>query len=274
MEWLRLYSSILNDSKIMLLPEVLRWRYVGLLCIASESKDRGVIPSDEEVLFKLRISEDEWVVTLQTFIDRGLVEKDGGVCRVHGWSKRQYESDDSAPRVQKHRYNKSNVTAQYRYNTVTVTPPDTDTETDTEADQIQTAPASPDGDTPASIIPTKRAIPLNRVHDCWLKAIELFGESLTIQDLTPEFERTLSGVLYDKTGGVVKWLAAARALARAPASVKYEKSVTWLLQDQFKALNRVVTWAAQDRGTSGNGNTNYVEAPEKWKKRYADSAPR
>jgi len=129
MEWLRLYSSILNDSKIMLLPEVLRWRYVGLLCIASESKDRGVIPSDEEVLFKLRISENEWVVTLQTFIDRGLVEKDGGVCRVHGWSKRQYESDDSAPRVQKHRYNKSNVTAQDRYNTVTVTPPDTDTET-------------------------------------------------------------------------------------------------------------------------------------------------
>lgn len=120
----------------------------------------------------------------------------------------------------------------------------------------------------------KRAMPLNRVHDCWLKGIEILGERLTIQDLTPEFEGTLQGVLYHKTGGVVKWLSAVHALARAPASVKYEKSVTWLLQDKFKALNRVVTWAAQDQAPNASSKTNYVEVPEEWKRRYNEHAPR
>ncbi len=250
MEWLRLYSSILNDSKIMLLPEVLRWRYVGLLCIASESKDRGAIPSDEEVLFKLRISEDEWVVTLQTFIDRGLVEKDGGICRVHGWSKRQYESDDSAPRVQKHRYNKSNVTAKDRYNTVTVTPPDTDT--DTEADQTQKPPAS-----------KPEALALHQ--QAYIPLFKQLTATLGEADLAPTSRRlaVLNAAMHDATvGGFERILEAANNLARSPAPDGM-KRYDWLLH-RFDYAEHITEFLTAKNNTRPRPRK-YAEVPDDWR---------
>jgi hypothetical protein len=255
MEWLRLYSEILNDSKIMLLPEAYRWRYIALLCIASESKERGTIPSDEEVLFKLRISEDEWGVTLQSFIERGLVEKENGACRIHAWGKRQYESDDSAPRVQKHRYNKSNVTAQDRYNTVTVTTPDTDTDTDTDTDQKQTQ-------TPPSSKPEK---PL-ALHDqayipMFAQIAALFGEA----DLSPSHNRIdvlKKAVKNVSIGGFDRILEAANNLARSPAPDGM-KRYDWLLH-RFDYAEHITEYLTAKNNARPRPRK-YAEVPDDWR---------
>ncbi len=251
MEWLRLYSEILNDSKIMLLPENYRWRYVALLCIASESKERGTIPSDEEVLFKLRISEDEWGATLQAFIQRGLVEKENGVCKIHAWHQRQYTSDDSTPRVQKHRSKTADVADMKRYCNVTVTPPDTDTETDTEEDK------TPQGGRP-------RANLLDRELPHFLKGASILNEQLTELDFTTGFRYALRDIIGAAQGGSAKFLRACENLARAPDDDRRcVKSVTWLLEDRRKALNRVVTWAAKN----GQAKTVPDSAPADWRPR-------
>lgn len=147
MEWFRLYSDMVNNSKVMLMPEQYRWRYIALLCVSSEQKERGTIPDDEEVIFKLRITPDEWTDTLQIFLKRGLVEKGGGTCFVHGWHERQYASDDSKQRVQKYRRSNADVTLHDRYNNDEVTPPETDTEqiqNRTEKEQKEPAFFSPE----------------------------------------------------------------------------------------------------------------------------------
>ena len=90
MEWLRLYSEILNDSKIMLLPETYRWRYVALLCVASEQKERGTIPDDKTVAFKLRISQDEWNNTRQELQHQGLISlNESAKYVINEWSESQ-----------------------------------------------------------------------------------------------------------------------------------------------------------------------------------------
>lgn len=76
MEWLRLYSGIVDDPKVMLISETLRWRYVALLCVASEEKKNGALPVDKIVAFKLRISEEDWKRTKQELEQYGLIKYD------------------------------------------------------------------------------------------------------------------------------------------------------------------------------------------------------
>ena len=110
-------------------------------------------PSDDEVIFLLRISMDSWLQTKQLFIEKGFIEETNRLCN---WERRQYESDSSAERVRKHREKQAasrcngDETLQKRYKTVTVTPPDTDTDTDTEEEPPISPTGGSEGETDSS----------------------------------------------------------------------------------------------------------------------------
>lgn len=55
---------------------------------------------DRHISFQLRISDEEWQETKLVFIERGFIDTDN---RIINWDKRQYISDGSAVRVQRHR---------------------------------------------------------------------------------------------------------------------------------------------------------------------------
>ena len=118
-QWFRLYGEFAHDPKVQMLNEVDQRRLIMLFCI----RCNGTVPlQDEEIVFQLRISEEEWQKSKKTFIEKGFINKHN---EVLNWDKRQYISDSSAERVAKHRAKKKQSSS------VTVTPPEQN-RTDTE----------------------------------------------------------------------------------------------------------------------------------------------
>lgn len=114
--WFRLYAEIANDPKVLIVTEALRWRYVALLCLQCNAQYEN--RPDDEVALALRITVDEWVETKQTFIKRGLINRDG---KISAWEKRQYISDivdptaaDRQKRYRDKRRNERNATVTSR----------------------------------------------------------------------------------------------------------------------------------------------------------------
>lgn len=124
--WFRLHSDMINDYKVLRMPENFRWRWVALLCTRCEL---GATLHDIDIINLLRISESDWIDTKKEFIKNELIDEDNNVLN---WEKRQYISDNSSERSRIHRENKK----MQRCSNVAATASDTDTETDTEFKKI------------------------------------------------------------------------------------------------------------------------------------------
>ena len=121
--WFRLYAEFLTDPKVQMMSEQNQRRLIMVLCLRCNG---NVTLQDDEVSFQLRISNEEWQVTKDIFIEKGFIDKSNNVLN---WDKRQFISDSSAERVARHRERKKIAC------NVTVTPPDTDTDTDTDTEK-------------------------------------------------------------------------------------------------------------------------------------------
>jgi hypothetical protein len=96
-QWFRLYGEFAHDPKVQMLSEVDQRRLIMLFCFRCND---DVTLQDEEVTFQLRCSSDDWLKTKATFIERGFIDNDNNILN---WDKRQYVSDSSTARVQRHR---------------------------------------------------------------------------------------------------------------------------------------------------------------------------
>ena len=146
--WLRLYTEVLNDPKVQKLDGNSFKFWINLLCCAKEYSNDGILPDIEGIAFHLRIKEDAAQKYLEKMIESGLVEIEANTYIIHGWSTRQYESDNdptALDRKRRERDRKRGVTEMSRVTSRTchgnVTPtepeqiPDTDTEKKEEAPQ-------------------------------------------------------------------------------------------------------------------------------------------
>lgn len=159
MEWFRLYSDVRSDNKLKTLTDSEFRVWVNLLCVASEQpdSDRGTIPADDLFVLAAEVAgTDETLLgeTLAKLIRLRIVSMDDGIIHFLKWDKRQFASDNSTIRVQKHRAKKvqqastvafapRNTHETFPKQDVTPSDTDTDTETDTENKQ-QTHPTSAD----------------------------------------------------------------------------------------------------------------------------------
>lgn len=123
--WFRYYGDAINDPKVQSLPGELFKTWVNILCIAS--KHDGKLPPIDELRHLLRRRYDHLKRDFNELITRGLIDPIEGGFEPHNWDERQYKSDSSTPRVQKHRGRTGNVTKPFRE-----TPPETDTESEAE----------------------------------------------------------------------------------------------------------------------------------------------
>lgn len=121
--WFRLYSEFMHDPKVQVLTEALQRRYVMLLCM--QCADYLEKRPDDEIALSLRVTEEDWRVTKDEFVKRGLLLPSG---KINGWEKRQFISDikdpTAAERQKRYRENKRNA----RNDNVTSRPPEADTE--------------------------------------------------------------------------------------------------------------------------------------------------
>jgi hypothetical protein len=132
--WFRFYHDVINDPKVLSLPEAMRWSWVAVLCAAS--KNDGKLPEIQHLALMLRVSKQRAASILAALRQAGLVDKTETGFAPHNWEARQYKSDVSNDRVKRFRERKCNVTS-----TVTVTPPESDTETESDLDRIGEARA-------------------------------------------------------------------------------------------------------------------------------------
>lgn len=154
MIWLRWYTDVLHDPKLMRIARELNINYaeaVGawglLLALGSDSPIRGhLLISDgvplttEDVSETFHVTLHETEAMLHAFRKYGLLVRNGdGVDVIVNWDKRQYESDTSTKRVQKHREMK-------RFRNVSETDQKQSTETDT--DTLLHGANAPDEETP------------------------------------------------------------------------------------------------------------------------------
>lgn len=129
--WFRVYDDLVDDPKVQRLSGDLVKALLNLWCLAS--KNDGILPSEEEIAFKLRMTLPRAARILDQLFEAGLIEKDEtGSTHPHNWSGRQHKSDDSAERVRRFRAKKKPPPGSGGNSsvTVTVTPPDTEAETE------------------------------------------------------------------------------------------------------------------------------------------------
>ena len=95
--WLRFYVRTLNNPKVQRLPGSIFKGWVNLLCLAKETD--GVLPTVDDISFRLRLSKSKAESLLSTLKTNGLIDGD----RMHDWDDFQYSSDSSTERVKRHR---------------------------------------------------------------------------------------------------------------------------------------------------------------------------
>jgi hypothetical protein len=133
--WFRVYDDVINDPKILKLPEESRWHWIALLCVAS--KNDGALPSTEDVAISLRVKTSAAAAIIAGLKSAGLLDLVDGRYVPHNWNGRQFKSDVSNERVKRFRDRQRNVTE-----TVTVTPPETEADTEQKQKKKETREAA------------------------------------------------------------------------------------------------------------------------------------
>jgi hypothetical protein len=143
--WFRMYAGVINDPKVMRLPEAMRWHWVAVLCCASQND--GKVPSTPDLAFMLRLKDRDVALILAQLHAGGLLDKVEGGFVPHNWEGRQYKSDVSTARVRKHRAKVSgNVSGNVSSDvseTVSETAPEQRQNRTEQIDVADEAPASP-----------------------------------------------------------------------------------------------------------------------------------
>jgi len=118
-----------------------------MLCLCSMNDPRGFLPALDEVSFYLRVSESEALVIIDRLIEAKLIDKSPGSkkLRMHGWEKRQRNSDDVATRVKRYRKRQCNVTCNVTSNGIETLPHACATETETETETDKNPPTPLEG---------------------------------------------------------------------------------------------------------------------------------
>lgn len=142
--WFRVYDDVINDPKLLKLPEALRWQWLAMLCVAS--KNGGKLPPNDDIALLLRVPEAKAAEFVTKLVKAKLIDKVDDVFVPHNWEGRQFKSDTSNDRVKRHRDNKRNVTSKQECNVTPplhVTAPEAEAKADTETEQSRADAGAP-----------------------------------------------------------------------------------------------------------------------------------
>lgn len=87
--WIKLYHEILDDRKMMIMPEFLFARCIKLFLLAGDHGQGGMLPPLADIAFRLRIPEDEAETMLVDLQKEGITTQESGEWRITKWNERQ-----------------------------------------------------------------------------------------------------------------------------------------------------------------------------------------
>lgn len=140
--WIKLYTEIIDDPKMALLPDRLWRRVIEMFLLAKKVDQDGHLPDSKTIAWYLRLPDaNELDADLQEISDRtGIIVRDGDGWFVVNFAKRQSRVTDSDRqrysrlKKQRHEYreNMSRNVTETRHEPVTKCDTETEKETETE----------------------------------------------------------------------------------------------------------------------------------------------
>lgn len=121
MPWFRVYSEAIHDRKLRRVARqtsqpwpLVFGAWVGMLCLANESPQRGRILIGEdmpmehdEIAEELQLDMSTYRTLWRAFEEAGMVADNGNGVTICKWEERQFKSDNSTERVRRHRRKKA-----------------------------------------------------------------------------------------------------------------------------------------------------------------------
>lgn len=147
--WIKLYVEMNHDSKIGLLTDDLKWRYVSVLLLAGELGENGFLPEINDMAWQLHAAPETVSGQMRTLAQRGLVELRQYIDGSERWfvskfAERQSSSTNAERQRQwRARQNNEGVTKRYAEVTPEYRIQNTETEEEGESGAIAPAPAHP-----------------------------------------------------------------------------------------------------------------------------------
>ena len=72
--WIKLYVEMIDDPKVGLLPDAVKWRWVSALLLAGELNEDGYLPDVNDAAWRLHTNVETLQSEMRTLAGRGLVE--------------------------------------------------------------------------------------------------------------------------------------------------------------------------------------------------------
>lgn len=72
--WIKVYVEMLDDPKVGLLPDSVKWRWVSVLLLAGEMNEDGFLPDVNDMAWRLHTNVETLQGEMRTLAGRGLVE--------------------------------------------------------------------------------------------------------------------------------------------------------------------------------------------------------
>ena len=106
MKWLRLYTEIIDDIKVLKMHPKLFKFFIFLLLLASECDQDGTISlSKKDISWRLRTSLKNTNLYLNELKNLNIITENPMISFIN-WNKRQYKSDNASERSRQWRANK------------------------------------------------------------------------------------------------------------------------------------------------------------------------
>lgn len=94
-QWIRLYTTCIDNPKVQMLDDAAFRFWSNCLCIAGNNE--GFLPDDDVLAFQCRLPRNAIETLRETLMKRGLVDLDGsGHAVMHDWYEHQYETDSKS----------------------------------------------------------------------------------------------------------------------------------------------------------------------------------
>jgi DnaD/phage-associated family protein len=133
--WIKLYIEILDDPKMGQMSDRLFRRTIQLFLLAGDLNGSGILPSVDDMAWRLRLSQEELETDLADLASTGIVHKNGDHWVVTKFEDRQ-SPVSGAERMRRYRERKQK---SLYYGDEPVTKRNVDTDTDKESDTDKTA---------------------------------------------------------------------------------------------------------------------------------------
>lgn len=72
--WIKLYVEMIDDPKVGILPDAIKWRWVSALLLAGELNEDGFLPDVNDMAWRLHTNVETLQGEMRTIAGRGLVE--------------------------------------------------------------------------------------------------------------------------------------------------------------------------------------------------------